>query len=159
MTNHNGDLTQECISIVLADDHNMIRQGIRRLLEDAGGFDIIGEASNGIEAVELVSKLHPEVLITDFKMPGLDGMQVTRQVRESSPDTKVIVLTMYGLETYVYSALSAGASGYVLKSSGVQDLDIAIHEVMQGNIFLSPPITKEAIEAYRIKTNKPPIAL
>jgi DNA-binding NarL/FixJ family response regulator len=145
------------ITIVLADDHTIVRQGIRRLLEDKQEFEVTGEAADGEEALKLLAELHPDVLVTDIRMPKKDGIEVVREAKECCPKTKVIVLSMYGSEAYVYSALRAGASGYVLKIRGVQDLDIAIQEVMRGKRFLSEPITEETVEAYRVRTKKPPL--
>jgi DNA-binding NarL/FixJ family response regulator len=143
------------ITIVLADDHEIVRQGIRRLLEDK--FEVTGEAADGEEALKLLAKLHPDVLVTDMRMPKKDGIEIAREAKQCCPKTKVLILSIYGSEAYVYSALRAGASGYVLKSSGVQDLDIAIQEVMRGKRFPSEPITEETIEAYRVRTKKPPL--
>ena len=143
------------MTIVLADDHNLTRQGIRRLLEDDDRFEVIGEATDGEEAIDVTANLKPDILITDYKMPGASGTQVTKKVRELSPTTRIIVLTMFGLETYVYSVIAAGATGYVLKGSGLQNLDTAIREVYEGRIYLSPPLTKELVNAYQIRTGKP----
>jgi DNA-binding NarL/FixJ family response regulator len=143
--------------IVLADDHKIVRQGVRKLLEESDGFRIIGEAADGIEAVKLAAELKPDVLVTDLRMPGLSGVEVTRKVKESLPEIKVVVLSMYGSLPYVYSALHAGAGAYVVKESGVLNLDVAIYSVLKGERYLSPPLTEKVIEAYRIKNNKPPL--
>lgn len=143
--------------VVLCDDHTIVREGVRRLLEESNGFDIVGEAADGFEALKLAIELLPDVLVTDFRMPGMDGAQLTRKVKECTPATQVVVLSMYGAEAYVYRALSAGASGYVLKDSGIQQLSSAIHMVLRGRRYLSPPITEEALEAYGRNAGKAPL--
>ncbi len=144
-------------SVVLCDDHRIVREGVRRLLEDSNGFRIIGEAADGIEALRLVTELCPDVLVTDLRMPGMDGIEVTRRIRDTVPDTRVIILSMYRSEAYVYSALLAGARAYVVKESGIHDLGAAIGEVMKGGRYLSAPLTYEAVESYRVSAGKPPL--
>ena len=97
--------------IVLAEDHKIVRQGILRLLEDNNGFHVVGEAGDGVEALKLVSELRPDLLVTDMRMPRMNGVELVRRVKGSFPDMKVIVLSMYSTEAYVYSALAAGADG------------------------------------------------
>jgi DNA-binding NarL/FixJ family response regulator len=140
------------ITIVLADDHQIVRQGFKALLENQPGFSIIAEASDGLSAVQIVAKLKPNVLAVDVMMPGLNGLEVTRQVRKLSPDTKVIILSMYMNEPYVIEALQNGAHGYVLKESNIAELIKAIHEVIAGRHYLSPPLSERAVEAYLEKT-------
>jgi DNA-binding NarL/FixJ family response regulator len=141
--------------ILLADDHKIVRQGVRRLLEDIDGFKIVGEAADGVSALEMVTELKPDILVTDLRMPKMSGIEVTRKVKELYPEIKVLVLSMYGAEAYVYSALSAGASGYVLKDSGIHNLDDAIHRIILGGRYLSPPITRKKVEAYCARNRKP----
>ncbi len=145
------------IKIVIADDHKIVREGVRRLLEEDCGFHVLGEAADGQEALEMVGSMRPDVLVTDLRMPKLDGVKVARKVREIFPEIEVVILSMYSAEVYVYSALSAGAKGYVLKEWGIQKLGTAIESVVEGNRYLSPPITREAIESYITKNNKVPI--
>ena len=145
------------IRIVLADDHKIVREGVRRLLEEDCGFLVLGEAPDGIQALDMVAELKPDLLVTDLRMPKMDGVEVTRKVKESFPETEVIILSMYSAEVYVYSALSAGAKGYVLKEWGIEKLGTAIESVVNGRQYLSPPITRDAIETYIIKNDKPPL--
>ncbi|HNJ40027.1 MAG TPA: response regulator transcription factor, partial [Acidobacteriota bacterium] len=105
------------ISIVLADDHHIVRQGLRALLEAESDFRVIGEASNGRDAIELVRKVHPNVLVLDLMMPVLNGIEVTRQLGKAHPQTKIVILSMYANEAYVLETLANGASAYVLKDS------------------------------------------
>lgn len=137
------------ITIVIADDHRIVRQGVRSLLETEPDFCIVGEASNGKEAVEAVEQLHPKVLLTDLMMPDLNGLEVLKQVRPRSPKTGVVILSMYDSDAYVLAALENGAAGYVLKEAGADVLVRAIREAASGRRFLSPPLSEERINAYR----------
>lgn len=140
------------ISIVLADDHHIVRQGFKSLLENQKGFSVIGEAGDGTQAVKVTARLKPDVLVVDVMMPGLNGLEVTRQISKLSPNTKVIVLSMYTDEPYVIEALQNGACGYVLKESDMSDLIKAIHEVTAGRHYLSSPLSELAIKAFVEKT-------
>ncbi len=136
-------------SIVLADDHTVVRAGLRALLEGAhADFHVVGEAADGLEAVQLVERQKPDVLVVDVMMPGLNGIEVTRQVRQRVPQTRVVVLSMHASEPYVLEALRHGASGYVLKDASSDQLVQAVREVSEGRPYLSPPLTERAIAAY-----------
>ncbi len=135
-------------SIVLADDHHVVRQGLRALLEAEPDFRLIGEAGDGLETAQLVERLEPDVLIIDLMMPSLNGLEVTRQVSQRSPRTRIVILSMHANEAYVLEALRNGAAGYVLKDSSAADLVQAVREVMSGRRYLSPPLSERAIEAY-----------
>jgi DNA-binding NarL/FixJ family response regulator len=128
------------VTVVLADDHVVVRQGLRALLESDPSFVVVGEAADGLEAVELVKRLKPIVLISDLMMPGLDGLALTRKVSRLKSDTRVIVLSMYGDQAYVLTALKSGAAGYVLKESCGAELFQAIREVVAGQRYLSPAV-------------------
>jgi two-component system, NarL family, response regulator NreC len=136
------------VTILLADDHHVMRQGLRMLLEAQEDFRVVAEAGDGLEAVKLVERLKPHVLIVDLMMPGINGLEVTRQVSHHSPQTRIIVLSMYGNEPYVLEALRNGAVGYVLKDADAAELLRAVHEVAAGRRYLSPPLSEHAIEAY-----------
>ena len=135
-------------TIVLADDHQIVRQGLRALLEAEPDFSVTGEASDGLEVAEVVQRLEPDVLLLDIKMPGLRGLEVIRQVRRRTPNTNVVILSMYASEAYVMEALRNGAVGYVLKGASAADLVQAVKEVAEGRRYLSPPLSERAIEAY-----------
>jgi DNA-binding NarL/FixJ family response regulator len=135
-------------SIVLADDHHLVRQGLRALLESEPGFSVVGEAADGLDVAGLVERFQPDVLIVDVMMPGLGGLDVTRQVRQRSAHTRVVVLSMYANEAYVLEALRNGASGYVLKDARPADLVQAVRAAVEGRRYLSPPLSEHAIEAY-----------
>ena len=134
--------------IVLADDHTILRQGLKSLLAEESDFQIVGEASDGQEALRLVERLKPDVLVVDVMMPGMNGLEVTRQVHERFPGTRVIVLSMHSREAYVVEAIHNGASAYVLKDSQAKDLVNAIRDVVKGLRFLSRPLTERLISDY-----------
>jgi DNA-binding NarL/FixJ family response regulator len=134
------------VTVLLADDHPIVRQGLRHLLEAEPNIQMVGEASNGLEAVKLVERLKPDVLIVDIVMPGLNGLEVLKQVRERSPETCSIVLSMQSADVYVVEALKAGAMGYVLKETGPSELINAVHQVIQGQRYLSPRISERLID-------------
>jgi DNA-binding NarL/FixJ family response regulator len=139
------------ITIVLADDHTVVRQGIRAMLKTERDFDVAGESDHGLDAVSLVMRLQPAILVCDLTMPGLNGIEVTERIAKLSPKTRVVILSMHSSTSYVSSALQAGAKGYVLKESGVDELAHAIREVNAGRTYLSPPLSEEAIMEYRQK--------
>jgi two-component system response regulator NreC len=136
------------ITIVLADDHHVVRQGLRALLEIEEGFSVVGEAADGVDAAQLTERLQPDVLVLDLMMGGMDGLEVAKQVRVRSPRTAVVVLSMYDNQAYVAEALRCGARAYVLKGSTSSDLLTAIRAAVVGRLFLSPPLTERAIEEY-----------
>jgi DNA-binding NarL/FixJ family response regulator len=123
-------------TIVLVDDHQILRQGVRNLLEDDPDLKVIGEAADGKEGIELTERLKPDILISDLMMKGLNGIDVTREVRKRSPDTRIIILSMYDDDGYVNQAMREGAMGYVLKGAGIDELLTAIRNVLSGSIYL-----------------------
>jgi DNA-binding NarL/FixJ family response regulator len=143
-------------TIVLADDHVVVRQGLRALLEAEPDFAIVGEAADGLEVPDLVERLKADVLVLDLMLPGLNGLEVTRQVQQRSPQTRIVVLSMYANEAYVLEALRNGAAAYVLKEASGADLVHAIREVMAGRRYLSPPLSESAIELYVQKAKAAP---
>jgi two-component system, NarL family, response regulator NreC len=136
------------ISILLADDHEIFRQGLHLLLSKQPDFQVVGQAADGLEAVKLAEQLHPDVMIVDLMMPGLSGADVITQIKQRLPDCRVIVLSMHDDESYVVEALQNGASGFVLKESSTTGLAQAIYAAMAGNFYLSPPLTDRAIQVY-----------
>ena len=139
------------ITIVLADDHKIVRQGIKAMLEAEADFNVIGEAADGLEAVRMVEHLQPDILVSDLIMPGLDGIEVTRQLASNSTKTRVVILSVNNNIAYVSAALEAGARSYVLKEHGVDQLEHAIREVVAGRIYLCPSFSEEALKEYRQK--------
>jgi len=142
------------ISILLAEDHIIVRQGLRALLAAEPDFHIIGETGDGLEAVQMVERLKPDVIILDLEIPSLKGLEATRQIRLHYSRTQVVILSMHAKEAYVLEALQNGASGYVLKGSEAQELITAIRLATQGMRYLSPPLTEHAIEAYLQKSQE-----
>lgn len=134
--------------IVLADDHPIVRQGLRSLLEEQLNYEVVGEADDGLAALEIVERLKPDVLIVDVMMPGLNGLEVTKRVRQRSPQTHVVVLSMHSNEPYVLEALRSGATAYVLKGTSTSSLAEAVRSAATGQRYLSPPLTERAIDAY-----------
>ena len=133
------------IRVIVADDHHLVRQGIRALLEKADGIEVIGEAADGQEAVELVERLVPDVLVMDIAMPRLDGNQAVGRVRDLGVATQVVILSMYSDETLVRQALKNGARGYLLKRSVREELLLAIRAANRGEIYLSPAISRSIV--------------
>ncbi|GIK41744.1 MAG: DNA-binding response regulator [Chloroflexota bacterium] len=130
------------IRVILADDHHLVRQGIRSLLEKTGDIEILAEAENGQEAVKLAERLAPDVLVMDIAMPRLNGIQAAEQIRSLGLATQVVILSMYSDETLVRHALRAGVRGYLLKRSVVEELLLALRAAMRGEIYLSPAVSQ-----------------
>jgi two-component system response regulator NreC len=134
------------VTVLLADDHPIVRQGLRHLLEVEPDLKIVGEASDGLQAVQLTEKFKPNVLIVDIMMPDLNGLEVLRQVKDRSPATCSIVLSMQSADVYVVEALKAGALGYVLKETGPSELVNAVQQVIGGKRYLSPRLSERLID-------------
>ncbi len=128
------------VRILIADDHGIVRKGLLSLLEDEPDFKVVGEAVDGADAITKVNELKPDILITDMKMPGKDGLEVTCEIRESSPGTRVLVLSMYGNKNLVSRTLAAGASGYILKKYSNGNIIDAVRKILSGELYLSPGI-------------------
>jgi len=136
------------IRVLLADDHTLLRSGIRALLEDEPDILVVGEADDGREAVRLAHQLRPNLVLMDIAMPLLNGLEATRQIKREHPEIKVLVLTMYDHEEYFRQVLEAGASGYIIKRAAANELVAAIRAVSSGESVLSPAITRYLVEDY-----------
>ena len=136
------------IKVLVADDHAIVRAGIRALLEAQPDIAVVGEAVNGLEAVRLAGETQPDVVVMDIAMPCMNGLRATRQITSSLPGVRVIALTMHDDEEYFFEVLSAGASGYVLKAAAPAELVSAIRAVHQGHVFLYPPVAKMLVDDY-----------
>ena len=136
------------ISVVIADDQGMVRAGFRSLLEAELDLEVVGEATNGAEAIEVVSRLQPDVTLMDIRMPVLDGIAATRTLLERGCHTRVLVLTTFDLDEYVFEALRAGASGFLLKDAPAEELSAAIRVVAAGESLLAPGVTRRVIDAF-----------
>lgn len=136
------------IRVVLADDHRMLREGLRALLERQDDIEVVGEAADGREAVRLASQLRPDVVVMDVSMPLLNGIEATRQIRRDCPTARVLTLTVHESQDYVAQLLAAGASGYIIKRAGGDELISAVRAVYRGEAFLHPSIAKVVIQDY-----------
>ena len=136
------------IRVILADDHSVMRHGLRLILEQQEGFEVLGEACDGREAVNLAAALHPDVAVLDISMPNLNGIEATRQITAKQPNVAVVVLSMHADESYVLRALKAGARGYLLKESPESDFVSAIRSVNEGKSFFSPAVSRLLVEDY-----------
>jgi DNA-binding NarL/FixJ family response regulator len=145
------------IRVLVADDQSMVRAGFRMLLSREEDVDVVAEASNGLEAVDKAARFLPDVVLMDIRMPELDGLQATRQILAADPSARVLVLTTFDLDEYVYEALRAGASGFVLKDDPPEQLLGAIRTVAAGDALLSPSVTKRVIDQFsRLPRHEPP---
>ena len=145
-------------TIVLVDDHHVVREALRKMLEAEKEFRIVGEAGDGLEALKVVEQCKPDILVCDLMMNGMNGLEVTRKLTKRFPKTKVVILSMYGNDGYVHEAMRAGAKGYVLKESTSTELVRAIREAVLGRRYLSPPLSDRAIDAYLQKTEETTLA-
>lgn len=136
------------LSIVLADDHTILREGLRALLASDSRFEIVGEARDGREAVRCVEKLGPDLILMDLSMPRMSGMDAIREIKKRYPETKIIALTVHKTEEYLLTTLQAGADGFVLKDATHDELILAIKNVMGGKSYLSPGVSGKVIEGY-----------
>jgi DNA-binding NarL/FixJ family response regulator len=136
------------VRILLADDHSIVRRGLRSTLEEEPGYKVVGEAANGREAVRLAEQLSPDVAIIDIGMPQLNGMEATSQILKVSPQTRVLILSMHSDETYILRALTAGAKAYLLKDTAENDVLAAVRAVLQGKAYFSPAIAQTLLEDY-----------
>jgi DNA-binding NarL/FixJ family response regulator len=135
----------EQISVILADDHAVVRQGIRRFLEEDPAIDVVAEASDGAEAVRLVEQRQPDVAVLDIRMPEVTGVEATRRIKARFPETRVLVLTAYDDDPYVFALLEAGADGYVLKTASADELVDAVRTVYRGESALSPEVASKVV--------------
>jgi DNA-binding NarL/FixJ family response regulator len=136
------------IRVVLADDHVLIRAGLRALLHSLPNIEVIGEASDGHEAIDVIAQHQPDVVIMDIGMPGLNGVDSARRIVKQAPGTRVIILSMHANEEYVGRALEAGAMGYLLKGAEPAELELVLKAVMRGETYLSPSISKHLVQDY-----------
>ena len=130
------------ISVLLVDDHSLVRRGFRRILEDARDITVVGEASDGAEAVKLAEQLRPQLIVMDCALPNMSGLDATRRILEKLPETHILMLSMHSEDTWVHQALDAGAHGYILKSAVDMELVTAIRRVVAGEIVLDPQVSR-----------------
>jgi len=148
------------IRVLVADDQSMVRAGFRMLLTGEQDIEVVAEASNGLEAIALTERYDPAVVLMDIQMPEVDGLEATRRILAGNGAARILILTTFGLEEYVYAALRAGASGFVLKDDPAEQLIAAVRTVAAGNALLSPAITRQVIRKFtRISRPAPPKAV
>ena len=146
--------------VVIADDQHLVRAGFRMILSTQPDIEVVGEATNGEEAVEVTLAIHPDVVLMDIRMPGIDGIEATRRILADGQtrDVRVLILTTFDMDEYVYDALRAGASGFLLKDVPPEQLATAVHTVSQGDALLAPSITRRLIEEFTVSRTPPPTA-
>ena len=136
------------VRIIIAEDHTILREGLRSLLSSNSGFEVVGEAEDGREAVKCVAKFKPDLILTDLSMPKMNGMEAIREIRRESPETKILVLTVHRAEEYILATFRAGADGYLLKDSTHSELVMAVRKVLSGKHYISPEISDKVIDGY-----------
>jgi DNA-binding NarL/FixJ family response regulator len=136
------------VRIVIAEDHTILREGLRSLLSSDPSFEIVGEAEDGREAIKCVEKFRPDLILTDLSMPRMNGMEAIKEIKRQSPKTKVLVLTIHKAEEYILATFRAGANGYLLKDSTHAELVMAVKKVLSGKQYISPEISEKVIEGY-----------
>jgi DNA-binding NarL/FixJ family response regulator len=144
------------IRAIIADDHVLFREGTKNLLEQEGDIEVVGEASNGEEAVELVTRLHPDIALIDIAMPKVNGIEATRRIKENYPGTAVLILSAYDNDQYIFALLEAGAAGYLLKNVRGIDLTNAVRAVCAGEAVLHPTIASKVFNHFTVSGQKPP---
>jgi DNA-binding NarL/FixJ family response regulator len=142
-------MTEPTIRVLVADDHTVVREGIRHVLEREPGFEVVAEAANGSEVLPLAERHRPDVAVLDISMPGESGIQVAAQLRQRLPETRILILSMYDNAEYVLESVRAGAHGYILKDTAATELRRAIRAVQNGEAFLSPPVASRLTAAVR----------
>jgi DNA-binding NarL/FixJ family response regulator len=143
--------------VLLADDHTLVRAGIRSLLEAMDNVEVVAESGDGREALELIGKHRPDVALLDIGMPGLSGLEVAKRAADESPRTKVVILSMHADATYVTQALRAGVAGYLLKGAAVSELPLAFQAVMRGETYLTPKVSRSVVEGFLRDTEPVPV--
>lgn len=141
-------MTSKPITVVIADDHTIVREGLTKLLTEEKGIEVIGEAKDGREAVKIVEGLGPDIVIMDIAMPKLNGIEATRQIKQSKIETKIIILSMHDHSRYIRELLGLGVSGYLLKNAASKDIVKAVNSAIKGDTYLSPSISSRVIEDY-----------
>jgi two-component system, NarL family, response regulator NreC len=153
-TERTASTTVTMTTIVVADDHPIVREGLRTVLERERDLSVVGEARDGTEAVRLVERHRPALLIVDLRMPGLSGIEVAQEVARRFPETRVLILSMYGGEGYVTEALASGVVGYILKETDTSNLVSAIRQIVAGRRYLSPSVSDQVIDSYLHKIHE-----
>lgn len=146
----------QAIRVLIVDDHTIVRKGIRALLAEIAGIEVVGEADNGQEAIAQAKTLHPDVILMDLAMPKMDGIEATRQIKASQPESRILVMTSFAADDKVFPAIKAGALGYLLKESAPEDLVQAIHQIHRGESSLHPTIARKVLQEITHPSDRPP---
>jgi NarL family two-component system response regulator LiaR len=146
----------QAIRVLIVDDHTIVRKGIRALLAEIEGIEVVGEADNGQEAVAQAETLHPDVILMDLAMPKMDGIEATRQIKASQPESRILVMTSFAADDKVFPAIKAGALGYLLKESAPEDLVQAIRQIHRGESSLHPTIARKVLQEITHSADRPP---
>ena len=156
MTQQEVQVAEANVRVLIVDDHAIVRKGIRALLSEAGGFEVVGEAENGQAAVLLAQETQPDVILMDLLMPGVDGIEATRQITSRQPESRILVLTSFAADNKVFPAIKAGALGYLLKDSSPDELVRAIRQVQRGEPSLHPTIARKLLQEIARPTEREP---
>ncbi len=143
--------------VLLVDDHNLVRAGLRSLIEAMPDIDVVGEAASSAEALEKVADSRPDVVVTDISMGGTSGIELASQLKRDHPHIKVVVLSVHAESEFVYQALTAGACGYLIKDAATKELELAIRAALQGQVYLSPAVSKRVVDGYLQQTGAGPL--
>ena len=146
----------QAIRVLIVDDHTIVRKGIRALLAEIEGIEVVGEADNGQEAIAQAETLHPDVILMDLAMPKMDGIEATRQIKASQPESRILVMTSFAADDKVFPAIKAGALGYLLKESAPEDLVQAIRQIHRGESSLHPTIARKVLQEITHPSDRPP---
>jgi len=146
----------QAIRVLIVDDHTIVRKGIRALLAEIEGIEVVGEADNGQEAIAQADTLHPDVILMDLAMPKMDGIEATRQIKASQPESRILVMTSFAADDKVFPAIKAGALGYLLKESAPEDLVQAIRQIHRGESSLHPTIARKVLQEITHSADRPP---
>jgi NarL family two-component system response regulator LiaR len=146
----------QAIRVLIVDDHTIVRKGIRALLTEIAGIEVVGEAADGQEAVAQANSLRPDVILMDLAMPKMDGIEATRQIKTSQPESRILVMTSFATDDKVLPAIKAGALGYLLKESAPEDLVQAIHQIHRGESSLHPTIARKVLQEITHPSDRPP---
>ena len=148
-------MTASPLRVLLAEDHTLVRKGIRAVLRQVGWIEVIAEAADGREALDLARRHGPDVVVMDIAMPGLNGLEATARITKESPRTRVLILSMHATEEYVAQALRAGAAGYLLKGADVPEFELALKAVARGETYLTPTVSKHVVDEYLRRVGEP----
>src|SRR5512143_2944541 len=144
----------EKVKILLVDDHEVVRTGLKTFLESQGRFQVVAEAASGLEAIQRALETSPDIVLMDISMPGMDGLEATRQLKKMCPASQILALTVHDDKHYFMEMLAAGASGYLTKQAAAEELVAAIHAIAEGNVYLQPALARWLLEDYQCLSSR-----